>query len=604
MEDKNLLEKKWDLLTKPFLIVFGIILISILINKYYQIELDNIKNSIYSNKSQEINDKFEMLFKTNSIDISKLEYQIKPKVQLNKTLLNYQENNYNLFHINFKFNNINSLVLIHQEYLEKIFDNTNYKKSEDTSKHLLQIIENNGIEQFINNDNYILIDDYLITKYLIKNEDNVIGYAFSFFEENSIEKNLLHQYKTTVLISIIITLILMLIFITITVLKKYIKNLHNDIEEKDNNLVVQNNKLTDLINSYDKNVIFSKTDMHGKITDVSNAFCEISGYMKEELIGSNHNIVRHPHMPKRVFKNIWERLKSEKIWKGDIKNIRKDGTYYWTRAIIQADFDEYNNLLGYYAIRHDITALKDLDEQQKHLIQSEKLASMGEMIGNIAHQWRQPLSVISTASSGMEVQKNYNLLTDELFYKSCRMITENAEYLSNTIDDFRNYIKGESIKEKFYLDKTISSFINLVKPSITDNSVNIQIESNKEIMLFGFENELIQCLINIFNNAVDALSEINSKEKHIHIETVTTPTNIQVKIQDNAGGIDDMIIDKIFEPYFTTKNKAIGTGLGLHMSYKLITELMNGTLEVSNRLYIRNNIEYTGAYFVISLPLK
>ncbi len=240
-----------------------------------------------------------------------------------------------------------------------------------------------------------------------------------------------------------------------------------------------------------------------------------------------------------------------------------------------------------------------------HLITTQsKMASMGEMIENIAHQWRQPLSVISTASSGMQLQKEHNILTDDLFNASCNAINKNAQYLSKTIDNFQNFIKGDRTKIIFNLKDNIDIFLNLIDNLIKSNNINIVLDLQKDIKINGYKNELTQCLMNIFNNAKDILKEKNIKNKYIFISTTIQDKKAIIKIKDNAGGIPEDIINKIFEPYFTTKHKSQGTGLGLNMTYNLVVDGMNGTIEANNVDYKYDSKDYTGAEFVISLPIE
>jgi len=226
------------------------------------------------------------------------------------------------------------------------------------------------------------------------------------------------------------------------------------------------------------------------------------------------------------------------------------------------------------------------------------------MIGNIAHQWRQPLSVISTASSGMQLQKEYDLLSDKLFDDSCNMINKNAKYLSQTIDDFKNYIQEDKNKTIFSLTDGINNFLNLVDATIENHNIDINLDLQDDIEIHGYENELSQCLINIFNNAKDALKENKNQNKLIFISTSTDKTNAIIKIKDNGGGISKDIINKVFEPYFTTKHQSQGTGLGLHMTYNIVVDGMGGNIEVFNKIYEFNGKEYSGAEFKINLPLK
>ena len=237
------------------------------------------------------------------------------------------------------------------------------------------------------------------------------------------------------------------------------------------------------------------------------------------------------------------------------------------------------------------------------LYKSEKMASMGEMIGNIAHQWRQPLSVISTGATGMKMQKQFNTLSDEQFYKTCDTINDNAQYLSKTIDDFRNFIKGDREKKLFNLGEDIKSFLHLVEGSVKRHNISVILDLHNNIQLYGYENELTQCFINIFNNAKDILKEKKIDNKLIFITTEVIDKKVIIKIKDNAGGIPKEILPRIFEPYFTTKHKSQGTGLGLHMTYNLIVNGMHGSVEAINKTYQYNGTEYRGAEFIIKLPI-
>jgi len=243
-------------------------------------------------------------------------------------------------------------------------------------------------------------------------------------------------------------------------------------------------------------------------------------------------------------------------------------------------------------------------EKDKILHAQAKMVSMGEMIGNIAHQWRQPLSVISTGVTGMQIQKEHGLLDDAQFNKTCQIINENTQYLSKTIDDFKNFIQGNRVKQKFNLKGNLDSFIHLVEGTIKKDNIQCIIDIDSSLTVNGYENELTQCFINIFNNAKDAFKEKQINDKLIMINANIIEDKIIIKIQDNAEGIDETIIHKVFEPYFTTKHKSQGTGLGLNMTYKLIVDGMDGHIGASNQHFTYNNVSYFGAEFKIILPLN
>ena len=243
-------------------------------------------------------------------------------------------------------------------------------------------------------------------------------------------------------------------------------------------------------------------------------------------------------------------------------------------------------------------------KMEQDMMRSEKMAALGEMIANIAHQWRQPLSVISTGVTGMKMQKEYGILNDEEFDKTCQAINDNAQYLSKTIDHFSDFIKGERNKVEFDLRDNINNFLTLVQGSIKIHNINIVLDLEENIKINNYPNELLQCLFNIFNNAKDALVEKKIEDKYIFISSKIKKNHIIIKIKDNAHGIANSALPHIFEPYFTTKDKSKGTGLGLNITYNLVTKGMDGSIEAYNVSFIYNKNEYTGAEFRIELPYK
>lgn len=247
---------------------------------------------------------------------------------------------------------------------------------------------------------------------------------------------------------------------------------------------------------------------------------------------------------------------------------------------------------------------KEKDKTEKSLIQQSKMAALGDMLQNIAHQWRQPLSVISTSASGIQMNRQLDIVDEKLENDSLDKILENTRYLSNTIEVFRNFFKPSNVKEFFELKKAINEAIYLAH--IESNSYyNITIERDiEDIRINSFKNEFIQALLNIINNAKDALMQ-NIEEDNDRIIKITVSqkqNNIVVSIKDNANGIPENIINKIFQPYFTTKHKDKGTGIGLYMTNEIITKHMKGRIVAKNSVFSQNKKEYYGANFIIYLP--
>ncbi|PHO09438.1 histidine kinase [Malaciobacter canalis] len=230
-----------------------------------------------------------------------------------------------------------------------------------------------------------------------------------------------------------------------------------------------------------------------------------------------------------------------------------------------------------------------------------KMATMGEMIGNIAHQWRQPLSSISTAATGVKMQKEIGVLTDDFEIKSLDSINNNVQYLSKTIDDFRNFFKNNKTRKEFNIQDSFEKTFKLVSAQYKNKDIEL-ISNIEDVKIYSFESKLVQVLINILNNARDELIKQNFR-KLIFIEAKRVKNSLIILIKDNANGINDDIKHRIFEPYFTTKSKEDGTGIGLYMSSEIVNKHLDGTLEFTNEEYEFENEKYKGACFKITLPI-
>ena len=261
--------------------------------------------------------------------------------------------------------------------------------------------------------------------------------------------------------------------------------------------------------------------------------------------------------------------------------------------ILEKKFEKYKNEIDAH--------IKENTKQHHILFQQSKMAAMGEMLGNIAHQWRQPLSVITTAATGMKVQKEFGTLDDEAINRSVDTITDSALYLSKTIDDFRNFFKRDKTETNFSTNEVIGKVLKLTKSQFKIHEISI-IKNIEEFNLFGLENEFVQALINILNNAKDALID-KEAPKLIFINVLKNDNKAIIKIADNGGGIDEKIIDKVCEPYFTTKHQSQGTGIGLYMTEEIIVKHMYGKFTISNIETIYENVTYKGAQITIELDL-
>lgn len=235
-------------------------------------------------------------------------------------------------------------------------------------------------------------------------------------------------------------------------------------------------------------------------------------------------------------------------------------------------------------------------EQEQILIQQSRFAAMGEMIGNIAHQWRQPLNALSLLLQNIENAYDTGRLDQVFIGRVIEKGTLLTTTMSTTIDDFRNFFKPNRSKELFDAEVQLNKVLLMMHASFDDNSIEVILNLEPDLKIYGFSNEFSQVLLNILNNAKEALVEHQKDKRFIHIQGFKHRDEICISITDNAGGIEEDIIEKVFDPYFTTKDEGKGTGIGLYMSKVIIETNMNG------RLSARNEAE--GATFSIYLPYQ
>lgn len=221
-------------------------------------------------------------------------------------------------------------------------------------------------------------------------------------------------------------------------------------------------------------------------------------------------------------------------------------------------------------------------EQEQILIQQSKLASMGEMIGNIAHQWRQPLAQISAIHMNMKVTYDFDKFTKEYMENKIKEANKLTSYMSQTISDFQNFFKPQGEKEIFSIEKACKDAYFILESSLKAYGIEVIFHITQDVEINGYKNEYSQVILNLLSNAKDILIERQIKNPKIGIEIKDGNHYALVKIKDNAGGVDTSIIDKIFEPYFTTRHQTQGTGIGLYMSKNIIERNMHGYINVTN----------------------
>ncbi len=234
-------------------------------------------------------------------------------------------------------------------------------------------------------------------------------------------------------------------------------------------------------------------------------------------------------------------------------------------------------------------------DTERALIQQSKMALMGDMIGAIAHQWRQPLNALGLyvqdvpqAYDAGEIDKPY---VDKFKTEAMNII----QAMSRTIDDFRNFFAPNKVKQTFCVEEALRDTLRIVSVQMKNYFIDIYFDSKESHYITGYKNELEQVFLNLISNAKDALLEKKRDKMSITITTKENGDNVEITFEDSAGGIPEDIIERVFEPYFTTKEQGKGTGIGLYMSREIIERHLHGKISVSNSEH--------GALFLIELPI-
>ena len=349
------------------------------------------------------------------------------------------------------------------------------------------------------------------------------------------------------------------------------------------------------------------TDKEQKIKYVNEAFEKTTGYKLHEVLGKTPAILKSYQKSETFYSDLKNTIKAGKKWKGEFINKSKDGNITFEKASITPILNEDGEVEEYLAIKLDITKEKETDEilreKEKLLAQQSKMAAMREMLESIAHQWRQPLSTISTAASGITLNKEFDTLSKEQLSQYMNVIVDNTQYLSSTIDNFKNYFNTKNERTTFNVEETLHKVLDLIGYRLNESKTNVILNCDT-IMIEGLENEFIQSFINMINNSLEAFSREAIEHKHIFIEAHKQNNGAMICIKDNAGGVNQEVIEHVFEPYFTTKHQVTGTGMGLFMVYEIITKHFKGEIAIENTQYVYENHHCKGTQILIHLPIS
>ncbi|MGE4382425.1 MAG: PAS domain S-box protein [Arcobacter sp.] len=369
----------------------------------------------------------------------------------------------------------------------------------------------------------------------------------------------------------------------------YLATIGIDISKKEFNQkqILEQKQEFELIFNYSKDGI-AILDFDTRFIKFNNSLVEMTGLSKEILSEKkllDFSTSQDMEKNRKIFKKV--------IQEGYINNYEDVFIFANKRVYVNLSLSLLPDKKRVLMLIKDVSSLKIIQEQAK-------LASLGEMIGNIAHQWRQPLSFISTSASALKVKSEFNMLNKEDIEESSNAIVKQTEYLSNTIDNFRDFIKEDKSYKEISIKEILENTLNLTHASLHNNFIKLVLDIEADLKIYGNKNELTEAFLNIISNSKDVLKDKNEEDRLIFIKTKKLDKNrLEISFLDSGGGIDESIISKVLEPYFTTKHKSQGTGLGLTIVDKIVRERHKGIIEIYNEAFTYNQKQYIGACFSI-----
>ena len=332
----------------------------------------------------------------------------------------------------------------------------------------------------------------------------------------------------------------------------------------------------------DKRVLLIKFNSKFTITNVSHAYLNLLKYEMEDMI--NRDLFRHKsfHVTYSLKNQILSHINEKKVFEFENITFNELGEEFILAYTLVPEYDSFAKHIGFILFMEDITSSKKVISQQEKLLVTSRSAAMGDMISMIAHQWRQPLSVINTIMATMRIKKELNVLDDETTNLAFKKIEDTIQYLSETIDDFRNYFKPNKVISEISLLDTINKSTTFLLSEIKLLDIKYELNIDDNLTIQTYQNELLQCIINILKNSIDAFKESKVKGQKLSLNIKKEDTYITLCFDDNAGGIQENILKRIYEPYFSTKAKN-GTGLGLYMTKTIIEEHLKGKITITSK---------------------
>jgi len=622
-------------------------------NVWFQL-IDNKGNSIYRSWSNKKDD--SLLFRDDVkhlIENKKIQNLItigKFDITFNSMIPIFNDDTFiGIFEVITHFNSIakileesksDVLVLANESYFNTItnpftkkFIDKNYIANLNAKEYLIELIRNNGVENILKINDYKIINNYFLTSYDIKDFKNkIIAHIILAKNLKDIDISEIKNFKSNFIFNIIYSitiLLLILVFIFYYIFSNKIilerKKSQQIIDSQDNIIIITDGET---LQSANKQFLkfFNQYNSMEEFKEKHKCICEMFLDLEDDnyIIDKDYNgknwaehILANPQTSFKAAMKKGDRAEHFIInvnltqFKGeDIPYVVVTLTNITSDIKQKSELKKLNNNLE-HLVNKKTEELKKLNESLEQRVKDEieknkekdrvlfeqnKMIAMREMLNNIAHQWRQPLSAISTSASSILLKKDMKDLDDESIDFLCNHILNSSNFLSKTIEDFRIFFKNGEDTTNFSLKESLISCIELIKKSFENNNINIVYDIKDDLIISSSKNQFQQAILNLIKNSAEALIDRKQDEKLIFI----TYSNSILNIYDNANGIKEGIIEHVFEPYFTSKHKSQGKGLGLYMTKTILENNMNFKLDVQNTHFIRDGKDYFGANFTIN----
>jgi signal transduction histidine kinase len=500
-----------------------------------------------------------------------------------------------------KENNINSLIITDKKYKDilkfpytNIFIDDYYIANINANVNLLNYVKNNNIENYISIPTYKIENNQLISNYVLYNKNGEkLAYILNFIDLKNIDTQIIKSFKVQIIMICVIALIILFFSFLIYLYSSYLKdikqqeNKKQSILDSQSSIIVITNGL-EIIDANKKLFEFFTTvsnlnEFRNKYKCICSAFLDL----KDEMY-----IIEKDYDGKNWAEYVFEN--DDKNYRVAMKNSSNEVRHFSLKA---SKIKSENYIITTFTdITKEIEQIDKDKEKDRLLYQQSKIAAIADILRNIAHQWRQPLSVISTITSGMKLQKELNNLSNDEFNNSCDVIINNTQKLSNTIENFTNFFSKDEVIVNFSVVETIKNTLAFFDSIFEKNSIKCSFNYDTDFVLNCNKNDFSEAILNIIDNSVYALIENkNEEERFIFIDF----KDKVLQIKDSANGIDENILSKIIEPYFTTKHQSFGVGLGLYVVHEFFVKNLGYKINIKNVTFEHENKKYSGTNFII-----